>query len=187
MTKTIDIESFIGTYEAIVPYGRNVYRFMSDILAEVKKLAELRRKDWMSTARWNPAADETGLLSELAFHKAMGTLGEQALEGFISGLNGDDGADWVTPQGDEVDVKATRGKALRFKFNHRNPFSHRAPIVSFASVKEENEEAFVTLLGWAWKCDINGYLRKDERYDYVNFETLRREGLVYPVTMLKSL
>lgn len=181
-------KAFISTYKSFcfrqLPHP--VLRLATPTYDTIKELSKLRMKDWASTTRWNPDAEITGLLGELATFHFFGFSPEQALKDFKDGLSGDGGVDfhWA---GEAVDVKTTRGQALKFRFNRTNKATQRATIILFSHLQEEADGVFVQLLGWAWRFRLHPWMRSDSRSDFVRIETLRREGVLQPVETLKAM
>lgn len=163
-----------------------VIRFPKRAADIIRKIAELRKKEWRSTSRWNQAADETGLLGELAAQRYLGISPEEALTDFLQGLHGDHGHD-VEVDALKLDVKASRGSALRFKFSKTNRYANLADGFLFAHVEELGSEVWVNLLGWSYRVDTKPYMRDDGQRLFVRAETLRREGVLRPVSILKKL
>jgi hypothetical protein len=73
---------------SLVRFGPDEYQGFSEI-------AELRRRNWGSTSRWNEKADITGLLGELSVFKYLGFTAQEAMASFIDGLTGDCGYDVI--------------------------------------------------------------------------------------------
>jgi hypothetical protein len=183
-------EAFHKVYDALVvkPQRFPVIGFDQAARDLVSTLAELRRRDWSSTARWDRLADETGVFGELAFSKALQVPSWQALENFEAGLSGSDAGVDLVFAGEGVDVKATRGDGLRFKFSRNNPNRHRASIIGFTHVVDQPFKTAVRLMGWAWRHHIRPYERPDGlKRSIVRFETLERGGVVQPVAELLAL
>lgn len=169
----------------VFPGEQAIVRFKTESTRDLREIAQLRMKSWKTTTRWNQLADVTGLLGELAVQRFLGIPGEQALEDFVNGLNGDKGYDLIS-QGERVDVKSTMGQALKFKFSKFNRERDKATAYSFVKTEEEGGESFCYLLGWAKRQDIQPWIREDERSRFVRYQTLKREGILRPITQLKQ-
>jgi hypothetical protein len=162
-----------------------IIRFPREAAEIVRQVSELRKKDWKTTTRWNSEADYTGLLGELAAQRYLGISTDQALEDYIKGLNGDAGHD-VVANGLKLDAKATKGDALKFKFNKNNRYTALADGFIFTYVETSGAEIWIHLLGWCHRADVKPYLRDDGQRYFVRVETLRREGVLKPVSQLKQ-
>ncbi len=165
-------------------------RFSPELMAVLRVLASLRMKDYQSTSRWTSDADLVGLGGELAALLYFGFTPEQILEGFLAGLQGDSGVDfhWA---GEAIDVKCTAGSRLRFRFNRNNRHTARATTILFAKfhrgVEGSDSPAHVELLGWAFRFQLYPWMRSDERSQFVNFDTLSREGVSQHVVALREM
>jgi len=162
-----------------------IIRFDAHASLAFRAIAQLRMKEWKSSTRWNSLADVTGLLGELAVQRFLNYPVEQALDDFLSGLNGDRGYDLLW-DGELIDVKATRGQALKFKFSKSNRHRDQSTAYAFVKVEEVGSENWCTLLGWSVRNEIQPWIREDDRSRFVRYQTLKREGLLRAVTPLKQ-
>lgn len=170
----------------IFPSRVPVVRFGLEACALIRKLAAMRRKDWRSTDSWNRLADETGLFGEWAVQRYVGIPAADVIAGFEAGLMGDAGHDLVS-NGLTVDVKSTRGRALRYKFSRSNANRDTAQAVAFCYVEDGVSQAWAYLLGWAYWHEIAPRLREDKFCRFVRYQTLKNAGVIRPVASLKSL
>jgi|GEM_PF-2100234 len=172
----------LGTVDTYQP----VIRFPRQAADDFCEIARLRMKSWGSTSRWCAKADETGLIAEIACQRYFDIPADQAMASFQNGLEkGDRGHD-IEIAGRKIDVKGTRGDALRFKFSTRNRFAHLADAYLFTYVQPSGMETRAFLLGWAYRAEIRPYMHDDGVKLVVRVETLRRQGLLKPVSLLKE-
>ena len=170
----------IVTFEANQP----TMRFCRDAYGIFREVAKLRMKSYSSTRRWDESADVTGLISEMAVMKYLGFSADQALADFLAGLHGDRGFD-AEVSGLKIDVKGTRGPG-RWRFSKTNRHRDKATSYAFCKVEETGAEVWVTITGFAHRHEIKPWVREDSRSYYVRYETLQREGLLKPVSLLKQ-
>jgi hypothetical protein len=161
-----------------------IVRFPREAAEVIRQISELRKKEWRTTTRWNSAADYTGLLGELAAQRYLGISADQALENFLKGLSGDGGHD-IETSGLKLDVKSTKGDALKFKFSKTNRYTHLADGYLFTFVEQAGPEIWMHLYGYSHRAAIKPFLRDDGQRLFVRVETLRREGVLKPVSLLK--
>lgn len=181
-------DAFKSAYKSAVTFEseyKPIVRFPREAVAIIQQTSELRKKDWKTTTRWNSEADRTGLLGELAAQRYLEIPPETAMAEFLKGLQGDGGHD-VEAKGLKLDVKSTKGQALKFKFNKTNRFSTLADGFIFTYVEEAGAEIWVHLLGYSTRADVKPFQRDDGQRLFVRLETLRREGVLKPVSLLKE-
>lgn len=163
-----------------------IIRFSKDAAEIVRHVSECRKKDYHTTTRWNEAADYTGLLGELAVQRYLSISPETALADFTKGLHqGDRGHD-VVANGLKLDVKSTKGDALKFKFSKTNRYSTLADGFIFVYVEQSGLEVWCHLLGYSHRAEVKPYQRDDGQRMFVRVETLRRAGVLNPVSQLKE-
>jgi hypothetical protein len=170
----------ISTFEGTQP----ISRFPQESVAIIREIAKLRMKEWRSTSRWNAAADEIGTIGELAVQHYLGISSEVSLDDFLTGLQGDRGWD-VHVSEMNLDVKSTQGQALKFKFSKTNRSSHLADGFIFVYIESAGTEVWAHMLGEARRHEIKPFLRDDGQKLFVRAETLRRQGVLKPVSLLK--
>jgi hypothetical protein len=189
--KNIDYQKFREFYESIrTTQGRRPFATFSPEATAYfsEQIAPLRTRSWASTQKWGSLAEATGLIGELGTFALMGFDAEWAYQNFINGLNGSDSGIDFEWAGEKIDIKGTRGQALKFKLSKTNKNASRASIFLFAHV-QDTQQGGVTAqaLGWSWRHQIGPWIRDDERYRFVRFETLDREGLAYTLDALKAM
>lgn len=162
-----------------------IVRFPHEAVETIRQVSELRKREWRTTSRWNFYADQTGLLGEIATQKYMGMEPDAAINAFLQGLTGGDHGHDLVANGLKLDVKSTKGTALKVKFSKTNRYSHLADGYIFAYVESAGMEFWIHLHGWAHRADVKPFLRDDGQRFFVRVETLRREGLLKPVRQLK--
>jgi len=165
---------------------RPIVRFTKDAAEIIRQVSECRKKEYHSTSRWNEAADYTGLMGELAVQRYLGVSPENAMADFLNGLHqGDKGHD-VEAIGLKLDCKATKGDALKFKFSKTNKYTTLADGYIFVYVEHSGLEVWCHLLGFSHRAEVKPYQRDDGQRLYVRVETLRRAGVLNPVSLLKT-
>jgi hypothetical protein len=163
-----------------------IIRFSKDAADIIRQVSECRKKEYRTTTRWNEAADYTGLLGELAVQRYLGISPETALADFTKGLHqGDRGHD-VVANGLKLDVKSTKGDALKFKFSKTNRYTALADGYIFVYVEHSGLEVWCHLLGYSHRAEVKPYQRDDGQRLFVRVETLRRAGVLNPVSQLKE-
>jgi hypothetical protein len=191
MRKNLDFHEFQQHFQSIkIIQGKRPFAEFPASAARyfAETVAPLRTRQWASSQQWGKLAESTGLLGELGVFSLMGFSAEFAFKSFHVGLGGSDSGVDFTWAGENVDVKATRGQALKFKLSKTNPNAHRASILLFSAVQELSCGGVrVQALGWSWRHEIGPWIRDDERYRFCRFETLDREGLVYTLDALTAL
>jgi len=182
-------KAFKQAYESSTVFEsdyRPIVRFTREAAEIIQEVSELRNREYQSTSRWNSAADATGLMGELAVQRYLGVSPENAMAGFLSGLHqGDKGHD-VEALGLKLDVKSTKGDALKFKFSRTNRFAHLADGFIFAHIEHSGPEVWCYLLGMSHRAEVKPYQRDDGMRLFVRVETLRRAGVLKPVSSLKA-
>jgi hypothetical protein len=180
-------QAFLRAYQSLIIFEgeRPTVRFCREAVKVFSQVAELRRKNWNTSSHWNGTAETTGLMGELAVQFYLGISAEMAMAEFKAGLMGDQGHD-VEALGLKLDVKSTKGDALRYKFSRTNPHSHRADGFIFTYVEDAGFEMRVRLLGWSHRADVRPHLRDDGQRFFVRMETLRREGALRLVGHLRN-
>ncbi|WP_373531761.1 hypothetical protein [Vampirovibrio sp.] len=180
-------EAFLRAYQSLIIFEgeRPTVRFSRDAAEIFRQLAELRRKNWSTSTHWNQTAEQVGLAGELAVQFYLGISAETAMAEFKAGLMGDQGHD-VEALGLKLDVKSTRGSALKFKFSRTNSHASRADGFIFTYVENEGFEMRVQLLGWSHRAKVKPHLRDDGQRFFVRMETLRREGALHLVRQLRN-
>lgn len=184
----VQVDAFKRAYDSLQAFNGAIpkVRFDVDALRVVKAMAALRRKDWRSTDAWNRAADETGLLGELAVQKFFKTPAADVLAGFEAGLAGDAGHDLIV-NSLALDVKATRGRALRYKFSRSNANRDTADAIAFMYVEETGFQVWAWLMGWTLWRDIAPRLREERFYRLARLQLFRRARIIRPMIALKQL
>jgi hypothetical protein len=181
-------QTFEMSYNSLetVAANRPMIRFPRQAADDFSEISKLRMKSWGSTNRWCHAADETGLIAEIACQRYFDIAADQAMASFLQALEkGDRGHD-IEIAGIKIDVKGTRGDALRFKMSKQNRFAHLADAYLFTYVQPSGMETRAFLLGWAYRAEIKPFLRDDGVKLVVRVETLRRQQILKPVSMLRE-
>ena len=189
--KKIDYQKFREFYELTqITQGKRPFATFSPEAAAYfsGQIAPFRTQSWASTLHLGSLTEATGLHGEFGSFTLMGFDAEWAYQNFINGLNGSDGGVDFEWAGEKIDIKATRGQALKFKLSKTNKNANRASILLFAHVQDTPHGGVtVQTLGWSWRHQIGPWIRDSERYKFVRFETLDREGLVYTLDALKAM
>ncbi|MBY0405915.1 MAG: hypothetical protein K2X66_18575 [Cyanobacteria bacterium] len=158
-------------------------RFDETALKQLTELSELRKKEWVSTDRWNQWAELTGLLGELSYQRLLDLSPKEASDSYFNSLKGDAGFD-IQLLAETVDVKSTMGERLKFKFSRTNHNRGRSSIIAFCYVEYTGNEAWCHLLGFGFYHKLVPFIRESENARIVRFLTLQREGVIHPAQNL---
>jgi len=180
-------EPFEASYNSIIVVNAHspFIKVPKDAALTIRTLSELRKKDWRSTNRWNSEGDYIGWLGELAMQRYCDIPASQALAEFETGLRGDSGYDLIS-NGLKIDCKATKGSAKKYKFSKTNKNTIKADAYAFVYIEDGAFESRAYLLGWSHRADIQPFKRFDGQKDFVRAETLKRAGVLNPVSMLRE-
>jgi len=180
-------DKFKAEFDSAILYPSNPLTVQIPTSEAIAAMAALQCRDQKGTRRARPDCDRVALMGYVAAAKAIGQDARDVYIHWERSLGkGDGGCKWRFPR-EAIGLRCSSGGKTT-AYLSKNRGADRLTGFAFANVETRHDgSAWVTLQGLAWRYQIGPWMRDCGQYWSVSLDVLRRQGLLMPFDVLRSL